>query len=161
MDNIIGIGLLCFSFFAGYNILNSSADTLTTKIYIQLVVSAAGGLFILYKSNKDKIGNFINTIKEKLTKKQSNSDRGNDQMDDKTNTENKDADADTDSDIVELFHTENEKEMITFNCLLFLRQRCIEIDAKECLELISKINTILFTLNSNKSAVQNGQSGKV
>jgi hypothetical protein len=127
MENFIGIGLLAFSIWLCNNIFNNAAGPVTLKSYLQLGVSSIGGFYILYSENKSRLFDLISSLKNKMTQEDKTVDPQNFNI--KTN---------------------EEKESLDFKCLVYLRNRCIEIGSKEGTQIVSQLNTILFTLDAGK-----------
>jgi flagellar motor component MotA len=137
MDNIIGIGLLVFCAWSGFNVFNNSADAVTIKQYIELFVSGVGGIFILYSSNKEKLVEAINKVSKLINNKSSNINN------DTTNTN---LETTKEEDKMENTNAEQDKSLDDFKCLVYLRNRCVELNCPEALELVGKLNTTFFDL---------------
>lgn len=130
MDNIIGVCLLTFALIVTRSIFNNSSDPLIAKKYIQLAISGFGGLVVLYGANKDRVNNLKTLLLSKIKK-----------------------DTETKQEENTMDKLDETKGLLDFKALTYLKSRALEIKSQECLELVNKINTILF--NSDTTAVKN------
>lgn len=117
MDLIIGLFLLVvFCILTGYHYLTGlSVSELGFKQLVQLVISGGGSVFIL----SPFVINGLKKIKLPNFRKKKDMDNLSSSYDDDC--------------------------MNDFKALHYLKDRAIEIDSKEALELVVKLNTILFS----------------
>lgn len=114
METAVGLALLGFFVFTGYK------GEFNTQICTQMLVSGLGGGYLLISGNLEKIKGFVNMFW------------------------NKKADTSV-SKIKEIAASvEQDKSVRDFQCLNYLRDRCIEVNSPEALDMIVQINTILF-----------------
>ena len=129
MDLIIGIALaVSFVCMLVYNLVRG--DISDTKTIIQLVVSSIGSIIVLgpilfryFTSSKDR-----NKKDEEDTKKPVDNTKEEEDEMDKNNTD----------------CCLDKEEMGDFKALNYLKDRAIEIKSQEALDLVVKLNTLLF-----------------
>lgn len=122
MDLLVGIFMLIFFCFMGSSSL-IKGDFNPTLI-MQLLISGCGGIYLMYQ-NFSKLKEFF-IVKNK--EKDSN-------MTDK-----------------ELNLSIEEKELLDYKTLIYLKKRAKEIDSAEMLELVIKMNNLLFSEQKGKKA---------
>jgi len=123
MDIIIGFLFLIF--FCGMGLFSLLKDNFeyTITFMLQMLISGGGGLFLLYQ-NFSKIKDFLITKKKK----------------------------DEDMNEKELDLSIEEKELMDYKTLVYLKKRAKEIDSAEMLELVIKMNNLLFSEQKGKKA---------
>jgi len=119
MDLIIGSFLLVvFCLLSGYHYLSGTpVSELGFRQFIQLVISGGGGIFILAPFAVGALKK-IKIPNFKFRKKE-----------DMDNTS----------------YNSDDDSMNDFKALLYLKERAIEIDCQEALDLVVKLNTLLFS----------------
>lgn len=108
------VGLALLGFFA----FTGYKGEFNTQIYAQMLVSGLGGGYLLISGNLEKIKELFTMFWNKKEDKPSIS-----------------------NDPVSI---EQDKSVRDFQCLNYLRDRCIEVNSPEALDMIVQINTILF-----------------
>lgn len=98
------------------------SDLYHTKFLLKLIVSGSGASYILIYQNLDKIKLFLNKKKEESM--------------------------DTDKYKEEL--KIEDKELMDYKTLAYLRSRAKELKSQEMMDLIVKINNMLFSLSVDK-----------
>lgn len=125
MDFIIGIGLLIvFVSIGGYNYFTD--QSLDARTLIQLAISGAGSSLILAPAGYKKVKN----LKIKIPN---------------INPEKEHEDFDM-SDLPEC----DDKSLLDFKCLHYLKHRAEDLGSKEALDLVIKLNTLLFSEECEK-----------
>jgi hypothetical protein len=120
MDIIIGLSMLGFFaylLFCYFFIKDFEPDP---RFYAQLGVSGVGFFYLLIIQNLNKVKDFMFKFYRK-----------------------KDMDKNTDKNI-DLPGTD-EKEFMDYQCLVYLKKRAEELKSKEALDLVVKLNTLLFS----------------
>lgn len=97
-----------------------TAADITTNVILQSVVAGFGGLYIVYPYLKAKLSEF------------------------KNNTKKIDNEFETGHD-----HS-CEQEMSDFKALHYLKDRAVEMKSQEALDLLVKLNTIMFSSSNTK-----------
>lgn len=97
-----------------------TAADITTNVILQSIVAGFGGLYIVYPYLKLKLLEFKNN----------------------TNNTNNSLDHDCDHSC--------EQEMNDFKALHYLKDRAVEMKSQEALDLLVKLNTIMFSSSNTK-----------
>jgi len=120
MDTIIGLLLLLAGVcLAGYNYYFVGFDNIEPMAIIQILVAVGGGLIVIAPTILRKIKNF------KLP--------------------DIDLDINKDDEMEELEFNFDPKSKMDFACLHYLKDRAVELKSPEALELVIKLNTLLFS----------------
>lgn len=120
MDTIIALLLLLAgACLAGYNYFFVGFENIETKTIIQIAVAVVGGLIIIAPIILRKIKNF----------KLPDIDLG----------------IKEDDDMEELEFNLDHKSKMDFACLHYLKDRAVELESAEALELVVQLNTLLFS----------------
>lgn len=118
MDLFIGIGmLLFFAYNVGNYFLNSNLEP-DLKFYAQLAISGVGSFYLLLLKN-------FSGLKQMLPK-----------------FRNKDMDKNKE-EITE--KSTEDKDYMDYQALVYLKKRAEELKSKEALDLVIKLNTLLFS----------------
>lgn len=119
MDLLIGIAmLLFFTYSIGNYFLRNDLEP-DLKFYAQTGISGLGSFYLLFVQNFDKLKNILLNFRNK-------------EMD---NTNEKE----------EALPTTTDKEYMDYQCLVYLKKRADELKSKEALDLVIKLNTLLFS----------------
>jgi hypothetical protein len=134
MDTIIGfIMLLFFCAYGGYSLVAKDFNY-DLKFLLQMVVSAGGAFYILGWQNLSKIKNLF---KRK---------EGDPAMpEDKPANPEKDEGKQSCCVKCPCYSMLDSKEMQDFSTLVYLKSRAKELNSQEMLDLVVKINTLLFS----------------
>lgn len=106
MESLIGLGMLLFCAWNGFQASTVDGFDFTTRWYAQTIISGLGGLYIMIP----KIKSILSSLGS-----------GGPSLPDYSDKYQKD-----------------------FECLSYLRDRCVENGSKEGLDLVIQLNTILF-----------------
>ena len=121
MDLVIGI-ILIVSFFGVLVYSLMRGDISSTRTMIQLIVSGVGSIIVLSPLS-------LKAIKKLSTKKEDSS---------KTEKEREEMDKKEEACCFD------KEDMGDFKALSYLKERAIEIKSKEALDLVVKLNNVLF-----------------
>ncbi len=120
MDIIIGLSMFGFFAYLLFCYFFTKDFEPDPKFYAQLGVSGAGFFYLIIMQNFNKVKDFMLKFYRK-----------------------KDMDTNTDKNI-DLPATD-EKEFMDYQCLIYLKKRAEELKSKEALDLVIKLNTLLFS----------------
>lgn len=118
MDSLIGLIMLLFCVWNGFQGYSVEGFDYNARWYAQTIISGVGGLYIMFPKIKHIFNSFVNGNNE-----------DNPEMDD-SHKSNPD-----------LQRCIEQKD---FECLSYIRDRCIEEGLKEGVELSVQLNTLLF-----------------
>ena len=119
VNKFLGIVPLFYSAYQYYNFYNTPGFNPDVSFWVKTGVSICLGLFMLVSSNYNSILNIF-----------------------KLNTQNKTVP-------VKMIKDDFKQEFDDLACLLHLRSRVQSINSKEGMDLITKLNTILFSIGKN------------
>lgn len=114
MELVIGLGMLLFCAWNGFQASTVDGFDFTMRWYAQTIISGLGGLYIIIP----KIQNVLSSLNIRGTS-----------LPDHTTIND---------------HIDSDKYRKDFECLVYLRDRCIENGSKEGLDFVVQLNTILF-----------------
>lgn len=120
MDLLVGIFMLIF--FSVMGVLSLFKGELNPTLIMQLLISGCGGVYLLYQ-NFSKLKEFFTVT---------NKDKDKDMAD------------------KELDLSVEEKELLDYKTLIYLKKRAKEIDSPEMLDLVIKMNNLLFSEQKGK-----------
>lgn len=121
MDLLIGIGMLVFFGYTVATFFLSKDLEPDPKFYAQMLISGAGSFYLLFVQNLDKVKNLLSKLR------------------------NKTVDNNTDKKEEEALPLTTDKEYMDYQCLVYLKKRADELKSKEALDLVIKLNTLLFS----------------
>lgn len=120
MDLLIGIGMLVFFGYTVATFFLSKDLEPDPKFYAQMLISGAGSFYLLVVQNLDKVKELLSKLRKKTV-------------------DNKDKKEE------ETLPLTTDKEYMDYQCLVYLKKRADELKSKEALDLVIKLNTLLFS----------------
>lgn len=121
MDKITGIVLLIGGVLYSAYALTTEGFEIGPKFYLQVGVTVLGAIYILWESIMD----FFKSL----------------------NKEKKPTDGGEDEDFADRDHSYCKKD---FECLLYLKGRASDMESKEAMDLVVKLNNLLFCGKNEK-----------
>lgn len=119
MDLFIGIGmLLFFAYNIGNYFFNNNLEP-DLKFYAQLGISGAGSFYLLLVKNFSGLKQMLSKFRNK-------------------NMDQKQENVGTEKSV-------EDKEYMDYQALVYLKKRAEELKSKEALDLVIKLNTLLFS----------------